>query len=568
MKLSESFFITRREFPKDEDTISSKLLIKSGMLLKNDSGIYTYLPIGLKVLENIKNVINDEMKRIGANEVLMPSLINSDFYVRSNRHEYLGSEMFDIESKNGKTYNLCPTHEELFAYAARYKIKSYKDLHFTLYQISNKYRDEDLSKSINRKKEFCMADAYSFDADDGGLDISYDKMFQAYRHIFNILNIDTLVVSSDPYSMQGLSSEEFQVLCDYGEDKIVKCTKCTYASKLEDASGKTLKVQKEVKTKEKKLVRTPNVKTIKELSEFLDEPETNIIKSLIFKVDDNYKMILLKGDDDLNESKLVRLFKTNNIEFPSTEELESKGIEVGFIGPVDAGLEIIADNEIRYMSNCVCGSNMKDYHYINVNPGVDFRVKRYADLKYFDDEMVCPKCKSKCDIVNGIEVGHIFKLGDVYSKVYDLKYMNEVNELGYVHMGSYGIGLERCLSAIVERNHDDKGIVWPFSVAPFKVAIVVANIYDKEAYKYSKLLYEKLNKLGIDTILDDRRESIGVKFNDMDLIGIPIRITVGKNYKNNQVEFKLRNEKNSKLIKTEVVIEKIQTTIEKYSNIY
>ena len=278
MKLSESFFITRREFPKDEDTISSKLLIKSGMLLKNDSGIYTYLPIGLKVLENIKNVINDEMKRIGANEVLMPSLINSDFYVRSNRHEYLGSEMFDIESKNGKTYNLCPTHEELFAYAARYKIKSYKDLHFTLYQISNKYRDENLSKSINRKKEFCMADAYSFDADDGGLDISYDKMFQAYRHIFNILNIDTLVVSSDPYSMQGLSSEEFQVLCDYGEDKIVKCTKCTYASKLEDASGKTLKVQTEVKTKEKKLVRTPNVKTIKELSEFLDEPETNIIK--------------------------------------------------------------------------------------------------------------------------------------------------------------------------------------------------------------------------------------------------------------------------------------------------
>lgn len=566
MRASSTFFITRKEYPKDENTISAKLLVKSGMIFKNDNGIYTYLPFGLKVLNNIKKIIKEEMNNLDADEVLMPSLISSDVFEFTKRKELFGEEMFNVISRNNKEYSFCPTHEELFALLARNKIKSYKDLHFILYQISNKYRDEEKDEyGLIRKKEFCMADAYSFDANDGGSDISYDKMYQSFHHIFNKLRLNIMVVGSDASYMKGLSSEEFQIESEYGDNEVVKCTSCTYASNIEDAWCKSNYKFEDVKLLKKELVKTSNIKTINEVSKYLNTDVSNIIKSLIIKIDEEYLMILLRGNSELNIEKLKRTLNTKTIEIPSSYELERIGTSVGFIGPIDTTMKVIADSEVKTMLNAVCGSNKKDYHFINVVPGRDFKVNKYCDLKLFDENNLCPKCRSKCEIIKGIEVGHIFKLGSNYSKDYNLKYTDETNNINYVHMGSYGIGLDRCMGAIVEKHYDNKGIVWPINVSPFKVCIVLANINDRDSYKYAKDLYEKLNKLEIDTFLDDRKETIGVKFADMDLIGIPIRITVGRGYENKEVELKLRNEKKSINVKITDIIEKIEKIIEELS---
>lgn len=565
MRMSNSFFITRKEFPKDENTISAKLLIKSGMVFKNENGVYSYLPLGLKVVNNIKKIIRNEMDKINAEEVLMPSLVDYSYFENSGRNVIFGKEMFTLTDRNNKEYALCPTHEELFAYLVRNKIQSYKDLHFTLFQMSNKFRDEFHPEyGLIRKKEFLMADAYSFDTDMSGLDVSYDKMYQTFKNIFKRCNLDTITVKSDPESMKGTTSEEFQVECDFGDNKIVKCTSCSYSSNIEEAACLT-KTNKEnnFDIKMIKKVHTPNIKTVKELKEFFNVDDDKILKSLIVKADSKYIMILLKGNDELNLNKLETILKTKNIEIPSSYELERIGTEVGYIGPIKSTMTIIADMEVKNMHNVICGSNIKDYHYKNVNPKVDFKIDRFADLKIFNESSYCPKCGSKCEMINGIEVGHIFKLETNYSKIYDLKYLDETNTFNYVHMGSYGIGIDRLISAIVEKNHDEKGIIWPMLVAPYKVAIVVINVNDKESYKYSKMLYERLTQNGIDTILDDRKETVGIKFNDMDLFGIPIRITVGKKLEEGFVEIKLRTEIKSNDIK----IENVLKTIEKLTDI-
>ena len=564
MRMSNSFFITRKEFPKDENTISAKLLIKSGMVFKNENGVYSYLPLGLKVVNNIKKIIRNEMDKINAEEVIMPSLVDYSYFENSGRNVIFGKEMFTLTDRNNKEYALCPTHEELFAYLVRNKIQSYKDLHFTLFQMSNKFRDEFHPEyGLIRKKEFLMADAYSFDADMSGLDVSYDKMYQTFKNIFKRCNLDTITVKSDPESMKGTTSEEFQVECDFGDNKIVKCTSCSYSSNIEEAACLT-KTNKENNFDIKMIrkVHTPNIKTVKELKEFFNVDDDKILKSLIVKADSKYIMILLKGNDELNLNKLETILKTKNIEIPSSYELERIGTEVGYIGPIKSTMTIIADMEVKNMHNVICGSNIKDYHYKNVNPKVDFKIDRFADLKIFNESSYCPKCGSKCEMINGIEVGHIFKLETNYSKIYDLKYLDETNTFNYVHMGSYGIGIDRLISAIVEKNHDEKGIIWPMLVAPYKVAIVVINVNDKESYKYSKMLYERLTQNGIDTILDDRKETVGIKFNDMDLFGIPIRITVGKKLEEGFVEMKLRSEERSNDIKIENVLKTIEKMLE------
>ncbi len=559
MRMSSDFFITRKEVPKDENTISSKLLLKSGMIFKNDNGIYTYLPMGLKLLENIKRIIRNEMiKSCSAEEILMPSLVSANIFEDSERDSTFNSEIFSIKGRDNKEYSLCATHEELFTMLVKNKIDSYKDLHFTLFQISNKFRDEVKTKyGLVRKKEFYMADAYSFDADEGGLDISYDKMYLAFNNIFNRMGINAIVCNSDPMSMNGTSSEEFQVVCDYGDNEIVKCNSCSYCTNIEYATSYDKYKREENKLFEKSIVK---VKSIDELN--IDK--SSILKSVIIKVNDNYKMILLKGDSEINVYKLYKLFKTTNIEFPNDYELEKIGTCLGFIGPISSTMEIIADNEVKSMSNAVCGANKKGFYYINVNPGIDFKISKYSDIKLFDENSLCPRCKSKAKILHGVEVGQIFKLDTNYSKKYDLKYTDETNEEQYVYMGSYGIGLDRCIDAIVETHHDEKGIIWPMSVAPYKVAIIIINVNDREAYKYGKKLYEKLNSLNIDTILDDRHDTVGVKFNDMDLIGVPIRITIGQKFQSGFVEFKLRTEDNSMDVELNSILNKILNEIENY----
>ncbi|MGM9878056.1 MAG: proline--tRNA ligase [Bacilli bacterium] len=568
MRLSNSFFITRREVPKDEVNISSKLLVKSGMIMKLENGIYSYLPFGFMVLENIKTIIKEELNKINAHELLTPTLVNSEVFEKTGRDKLLNNEIFKIENRYNKLYSLCPTSEEIFTSLAKYKINSYKDLHFTLYQINNKYRDEQkVELGLCRKKEFLMADAYSFDANEAGCDVSYDKIYQAYIKIFDRIGLSPMIVRSDPYYMMGLSSEEFQVISDYGDNLVVKCNSCDYASNIEDANCKNIIKEKNEKIENMSLIRTTNIKTINEICEYLQIDPNDIIKSLVIKADDEYKMLLLRGNSELNINKLKRLLKTENITIPDSLELEKIGTHVGFIGPINATMEVIADNEIKSMINAVCGSNKKNYHYINVLPGRDFKVNRYSDIKLFDENSICPKCKSNCSIIKGIEVGHIFKLGTNYSECYDLKYTDEVNNKNLVYMGSYGIGIDRCLCAIVEENHDDKGIIWPMEVSPFKVCIVVANTNDKDCSKYAENLHDKLINLGISVLLDDRKETIGVKFADMDLIGIPIRVTIGKYYENNEVEIKIRNEDETRLIKVENLINEIKYIIENYKKI-
>ena len=564
MKATNCFFITRREFPSDEKIISSKLLIKSGMIYKNENGIYSYLPFGLKVIENIKKIVREEMNIINANEVLMPSIISNDVFENSDRNRIFDKELFNIIDRNNKKLSLCPMHEELFASLASFKIQSYRDLHFTLFQISSKFRDEEKSEfGLIRKKEFLMADAYSFDADEGGLDVSYDKMYLIFKRILDRLGINAEVVECDAGETQGIESEQFDVLSDFGDNEIVKCTNCTYTCNIEDATSSSIFVNRNQSNKKKELVSTPGVKSIKEVSEYLNVFPNNVLKSLICKVDGVYKMFLLRGESELNIKKLKKLYKTNNIEIPDVNELEKIGTEVGFIGPVDCTMDIIADNEVKSMHNFVCGSNKKNYHYINVNYGKDFKIKEYADIKLFDENCACPKCKNKCEIVKGFEVGQIYKLGKVYSKLYNLKYADELNFSEFVNMGSYQLGIDRCLSAIVENNHDDKGIIWPISVAPFKVVVIVANMNDHEQSKYANNLYNKLTSIGVETFLDDRKETIGVKFNDADLIGYPIRVTVGKMLNEDKVEVRLRSEESIKQVKTNKIIEYIQKLLER-----
>lgn len=555
MKMSNNFFITRKELPNDEITNASKFLIKSGMIYKNDNGIYSYLPMGLKVLKNIKKIVREEMKNNNIDELLMPSLIPMDLINENTQIPFI-NEIFHVNGNN-KKYYLCPTYEDLFAMIVKNRINSYKDLHFTLFQINSKFRDEEKTKyGLVRKKEFYSADAYSFDADEGGLDISYDKMYLIFNKIFKRLEIDTIVCNSDPMSLNGTTSEEFQALCEYGDNQIVKCTNCNYSTNIEYASSFDKYKREDVKLFERRKIKTKNI-------DELDIDKNNIINATILKIDGKYKMILLKNDSILNIHKLYKIFKCKSIKHLEEAELEKIGTCSSFVGPINCTMEVIADNEIKSISNAVVGANKKDEYYVNVNPGIDFKVSKYCDIKLFDENSLCPKCKSKAQILKGVEVGHIYKLETNYSKKYDLKYSNEINELEYVHMGSYGIGLDRCIDAIVESHHDEKGIIWPMEVSPYKVAIVIINVNDRETYKYANKLYEKLQNLKIDTILDDRKETVGVKFNDIDLMGIPIRITIGRRLEEGYVEFKLRNEDTSHDIESTLIIDKIISEINK-----
>lgn len=563
MKLTESFLLTRREFPKDEVSFSGKLLIKSGMIYKISNGVYSYLPLGFKVVENIKKIIREEFNKNNMIELLMPSLINENIFEITNRIKKFDKEIIKYKDRNNNNLCLCPTHEELFTIIASNRIKSYKDLHFTMFQISNKYRDEEYTKNaLYRKKEFTMCDAYSFDTSAESLDISYNTMYHTYTNILKRLNIDFLVASADNGYMDGNESEEFHAISECADEKIVRCTKCTYTSNIKSAEIITKKEENNTKLLPLSLVETPNIKNVNSISLFLNTKLDNIIKSLIYKVNEKYIMVLMCGNDKVNLDKLIKIFKTNKIRLAKEDEIENLGSSQGFVGPIKSTMKILADNKIKNIVNGVCGSNKKDYHYINVNPNRDFKITKYADIKMFDKNNICPKCKDAVDIFDTIEVAHIFKLGTVYSDKFNLKYTDENNNYNRVYMGSYGIGIDRCLSAIVEHNYDKDGIIWPMDVAPFKVAIVVVNVNDKDAMKYANNLHNKLNDLGIDTLLDDRKETAGIKFKDIDLIGIPIRITIGFKLTDKIIECKLRTSSESEEVNTSDILQYIKTAIE------
>ncbi len=550
MKLKTSYFFTLRENVKDEDSVSGNLLVRSGMIKKNSSGIYMYLPLGYRVLKKIEQVIREEMDATGAQEVLMPALIPEEVYEQSGRRALIGSSMFSLKDRFDKPFVLGPTHEELFLMAAQNKVKSYKDLPFNIYQFQTKFRDEPRPRfGLIRVREFIMKDAYSFDANLEGLDISYNKMDKAYRNSFDRMGLNYKVVTADTGVMGGLLSEEFQAVTDIGEDTLVLCDSCDFSSNIEVAPCVSELVELESFLEMEELY-TPNVGKIKDLVDNYQIPIEKMTKSMIYKIDDKFYLIMVRSDDEINEVKLQKLFNAQSVSLAENDDVvRLTNARVGFAGPVGISIPVIADHLIKSMSNFLVGANKSDYHIKNVNVDRDFKVNQYADIRNIREGDICPKChKGHIHFSKGIEIGNIFKLGDKYAKALGLNYLDQNNQLNPVIMGSYGIGPGRCMAAIVEQNHDDYGIIWPKEIAPYSVAIVIINSKVETQVSVADDLYQQLLKAKIDVILDDRDERPGVKFNDMDLIGIPVRITVGKAIEQGQVEVKFRNEKEVQLV--------------------
>ena len=564
MKLSESFFYTLREDVKDEESISGNLLVKSGMFKKIGNGIYMKMPLGQKVVENVKNIVRRNMNEAGALEVTMPMLLPIEVFQKSGRYELFGPSIFKLNDRYNRPYVLGPTHEEFFVLASMMKAKSYKDFPYTLYQIGSKYRDEVRPRlGLIRTREFTMKDAYSFDINQEECDKSYKKQFDAYNKICKEVGLNYAVVRADTGVMGGLLSEEFQAITDVGEDILVLCDKCDYASNIEVSKC----VDEEIECSEEKIkkekVYTPNSGTIEDVSALLNVDASKFVKTLIYKIDGKFYACLVQGNKEVNEVKLGKLLGAKEVELAEAEDvIRITNAKVGFAGPIGLDIPVIMDNGIKYMRNFIVGANETDYHYKNVNLE-DFEVYKTADIRNVQEHDRCPNCDGHLIFKKGIEIGNTFKLGTKYSESLGLNYSDENNELKPVVMGCYGIGIERIIAALVEQNHDEKGIIWPMNIAPFKVCIVQISDKDEKQKEVANNLYNTLNSMGIDTLLDDRNERPGVKFNDMDLIGIPLRITVGKKVEENEVELKKRNCDDIEIVKIENIIDKIKEIIKK-----
>ena len=540
MKLKNNFFYTIREDAKDEDSKSGNLLVRSGMIKKSSAGVYMYLPLGLRVLKNIEKIIREEMNKTGALELSMPTLIPKEIYEATGRVQSFGSSSFALKDRYDRDYILGPTHEELFTIASIPNIKSYKDMPYTLYQFQTKFRDEARPRyGLIRVREFVMKDAYSFDKDLEGLDESYNKMFEAYKKSFDRMNINYRIVKADTGVMGGILSEEFQAETEIGEDVLVLCDKCDFSSNLEITKHV---INKELDEEEKKieLIETKEDKTIEEVCNNLKIDARKAVKALLMNVDGSLVIFFVRGDRELNETKALKLLNGTEISFANDELIATSNAVPGYTGPINLNAKVVIDEEILGMKNFCCGANKMGYHYINANVK-DINYDIVGDIVNVKDGDICPKCGGRLYFKKGIEIGNTFKLGTKYSEKLGLNYMDENNNLKPVIMGCYGIGLGRCMAAIVEQNNDDKGIIWPISVAPFKCTIVIANVKDEVQVNLANNLYDSLISKGIEPLLDDRNERMGVKLNDMDLIGIPIRIVVGKKASEGIVEVKRRD---------------------------
>lgn len=556
MKLKNSFFYTIRDDIKDEDSISGNLLVRGGMIKKEASGVYMFMPMGLRVKRKIENIIRDEMNKSGALEVSMPALIPSEIFKKSGRYDSFGHDMFKLKDRNNRDFCLGPTHEELFVLAGLEKIKSYRDMPFNIYQFQDKFRDEARPRyGLIRTREFTMKDAYSFDVDSKAADISYDKMTVAYNNSFNRMGIKYNIVRADTGLMGGELSEEFQAITEIGEDIVVLCDKCDFSSNIEVAKVKPRSYDKKRK-KEKEMVQTFENKTIEEVSKFLNVPVKDIVKTLAYDIDGEIYFVLIRGDRELNETKLQKLFNASYVNMADEISLMSvTDAKFGSLGPIDVDVKIVADNEILEMTNFVTGANAIGYHFINVNTD-DFEIYKSGDLVNIKENDECPNCEGKIYFKKGIEIGNLFKLGTKYSEALGLSYLDENNNLKPVYLGSYGIGIARCMAAIAEQNNDEHGLIWPVSVAPYTVCIVPVNTKDDDINKLSEELYNKFNEK-LDVLLDDRDERAGVKFKDMDLIGIPFKIVVGKKAKEGIVELKSRDGSIDMEVPSDLVLEKV-----------
>ncbi|MFV9568535.1 proline--tRNA ligase [Thermoanaerobacter mathranii] len=566
MRLSQLLVPTLREIPAEAEIPSHILMLKAALMRKLASGVYIYLPLGQRVLRKVEQIIREEMDRAGSQEVLMSALIPAELLKESGRWDVFGPEMFKLKDRNERDFCLGPTHEEVFTDLIRNEVKSYRQLPLILYQIQTKFRDERRPRfGVMRSREFIMKDAYSFDVDWEGLDKSFEKMYEAYCRIFDRCGLKYLVVEADSGAMGGKDSKEFMVISSVGEAVIAYCDNCGYAANEEKAECLiNQEIVEEMLPKEK--VYTPNVRTIEELVGFLGITSDKFVKTLIYKAKDKVVAALVRGDRDLNVTKLLNILeiREEELELADASIVEKvTGAEVGFAGPIGLKGEvmIIVDNEIPQMRNFIVGANETDYHIKNVNYGRDFKADIVADIKNVIEGDKCPRCGSPLKIDRGIEVGHIFKLGTKYSDALGAKYVDEEGNEKPIVMGCYGIGINRTVAAIIEQNHDNKGIIWPMSVAPYHVIIVPVNVSNEAQNGVAEDIYAALQKEGIEVLIDDRDLRAGVKFNDADLLGIPIRITVGKKVGDGIVEIKLRENEEAEEVKISDVVEKVKNII-------
>ena len=543
MKMSKLLMPTLREVPAEAEIASHRLMLRAGLIRKLAAGIYSYLPLGLRTLKKVENIVREEMDKAGAQELLMSALLPAEAYQASGRWDVFGPSMFKLKDRGDRDFCLGPTHEELFTQCVIDNVKSYKEYPMTLYQIQTKYRDEGRPRfGVIRSREFVMKDAYSFDLDQKGLDESYQKMYDAYNRIFTRLGLDFTVVDADSGAMGGSGSQEFMVKSPVGEDGIAYCDDCGYAANYEKCEC----IPQEVSQIEGDLplekIETPDAHTIDELVESLGMQAHNFAKTIIYKADDKYIAAMVRGDRDVNEVKLKNLVGCrDDLELAEPAVVRDiTNAQVGFAGPINLGIPVYADKEVELMKNFVVGANETDMHYKNVNMGRDFTPDVVADIRVVVTGDKCPKCGGTIKSEQGIEVGHIFKLGTKYSDALGLKYLDESGKQQTVIMGCYGIGVTRCVAAAVEQLHDDNGIIWPVSIAPYQAIVVPANYKDEEQVKAAEKLYNELTEAGIETIIDDRAERAGVKFKDADLIGIPVRVVVGKKLSEGIVEYKER----------------------------
>ena len=543
MRVSKLFMTTQREIPADAEIPSHQLMLRSGMIRKCASGIYSFMPIGLRSYKKVENIIREEMDNAGAQELIMPALLTAETYQASGRWEKFGPEMFRLEDRGGRPFCLGPTHEEPFTEAVRDTIKSYKQLPVTLYQIQHKYRDEKRPRfGVIRAREFVMKDAYSFDVDEEGLDKSYQAMYKAYRRIFDRLGLDYTVVDADSGAMGGSGSQEFMVKSPIGEDAICYCDDCGYAANEEKAQC-TVPEKDNSEALPMEKIHTPDVKTIEELMAFMNTEPSAFVKTIIYNIDGKIVAVMVRGDRDINETKLTNLYDANELTLAAFDDVERvTGAKVGFAGPIGLKekIEVVMDNEVSAMANFIVGACETDYHFKNVNIGRDFTPDKIADVRNAVEGDACPKCGKPLKMARGTEVGHIFKLGTKYSDALGCVYLDKDGRENTMIMGCYGIGVSRTLAAIIEQNHDDDGIKWPVVAAPYKVIVVPTKVNDEENMSLAENIYNRLIEEGVEVLIDDRNERPGVKFKDADLIGIPLRITVGRRASEGIVEIKYR----------------------------
>jgi len=552
MRWSQALIPTLKEVPADAEAISHKLMMRAGLIRKLAAGTYTYLPLGQRILNKVINIVREEIDKAGAQEILMPAIHPAEIWEKTGRLGLFGDIMYKLTDQTGKLCVLGPTHEEIVTDLVANEIHSYRQLPVTLYQIQTKFRDELRPRfGVIRSKEFIMMDAYSFDTSIKGLDKSYQAMYDAYCRIFERCGIKYSIVEAESGLMGGDVSHEFMSPSEMGEDLFVTCSKCGYGANMTMAQvSMDNKTIPPIKLKEIEEVKTPDKSSIEAVSKFLNIEPAQLVKTLICVADGKPIAVLLRGDHELNITKLSKLMGTNNITMAEESVIQSvTGGPMGFSGPVGLkGIDIIADNSVIQMKNFVTGANKKDTHLMNVNIDRDFSFARSADIRFVATGDICPKCGSDLKVSHGIEIGHIFKLGTRYTEALSATFLDEKGNRLPIIMGCYGIGVNRIIASFLENSYDDNGIIWSKTIAPYEVLISSIKPSDERIARISNMLYTQLSAKGVEVLWDDRDISAGIKFKDADLVGIPIRITVGnKAIESQSVEIKLRNKPEQKL---------------------